>query len=191
MISLGEMNRIQQTMRQDMSDVDIRLYLSEPIMKYSEFSKVQDIGEILKKSGDYRIVLLEEKKNDGHFCCIFRYKLPNKKPTIVWWDSYGDGIDKELKFIPEWLRRQLGENTPFLSKLLKDWVAKGGRVEWNHHRYQKLWTKSACCGRFCVVRLKCLQCGYYTEEDFFQFMKRYEKKFGLNSEQLVCFWIPA
>ena len=103
------------------SDEDIQRYLGQgakaKTKKYSELANYNNINDLLPDDNDYCIILVESQRNSGHWTCLLKYN-----DTIESFDSYGDGggsIDHELSFIPDVMRRMLGENNQQLSKLLK------------------------------------------------------------------------
>ncbi|NDD59382.1 MAG: hypothetical protein EBZ47_09125, partial [Chlamydiae bacterium] len=79
------------------------------ILKYSELANYGNLDELLPDPKDYKVILTESKRNQGHWCCLLKY--PTKEGCVYeWFDSYSGMPDSELKFIPASVRRMLGES---------------------------------------------------------------------------------
>ena len=99
----------------------------------------------LTQRGDNCVILYNTKKNYGHWCCLI-----NHGNRFEFFDSYGIKPDYELGQIDEEVREELGENEPYLSKLLK---LSGKPIEYNAIRLQKYKNGVNTCGKHCVVRI--------------------------------------
>ena len=67
------MNAIQKRIEQPMSNEDLEKYLAvkpEDIIKYIELSNYNTIQQLLPKEDDFKIILIEEKQNFGHFVSV-------------------------------------------------------------------------------------------------------------------------
>lgn len=146
---------------------DFNTYFSDApqkVLKYSELADIKDINELLPNCPDYRIILTESKRNEGHWCCIMRYINPiTKRETIEWFDSYSGRPDSELKFIPKFIRKQLGQDENHLSRILKT-VKPPLEILYNATQYQTLHDGVNTCGRWCILRLIMFHIGYSLEE---------------------------
>jgi hypothetical protein len=179
---------IKRKISTNITDQDITKYLGtdarENIIKYSDLANVSDIYEILPKPRCYKIVLIEDKYNSGHWTCLLRYG-----DTIEWFDSYGLNPSGELKFIPKIIRRMLGEDQDYLMKLLKQ--VKNRRVIWNKKRFQKLEKGISTCGRWCIFRiLTCMEL-FFTLEDFITFVEKQKEEFGMTGDEIVTNWVSG
>ena len=87
---------------------------STKIIKYSELGKYYNdtVEELLPIDNDYRIILIEQNYNSGHWCCIMRYGK-----TIEWFDPYGIKPPNELNFISTIKNKMLGQNKKTLLNL--------------------------------------------------------------------------
>jgi len=128
------MNFYETRLKQMLSDDDFKRLLKEPkIMEYKDLKQYRDLYDLLPQNKDYAIILTEFKPNTGHWCCITR-----DGNNFYWFDSYGTKIDGELKYIPEMMRRILGENDRDLSRLVKETKKQGGSIDYNKKKYQSL-----------------------------------------------------
>jgi len=103
-----DMNEVLTRMRTNITDLDLERYFPETnhyndnVIKYSELANYKSIEELLPKDRSYKIVLIEQNYNSGHWTALLRYD-----DTIEWFDSYGVCPDGELKFINAVKRRLL------------------------------------------------------------------------------------
>jgi predicted SprT family Zn-dependent metalloprotease len=101
------MNTIEKRIETPMSNEDLEKYLAikpEDIIKYSELSNYKTIQQLLPKDNDFRIILIEEKKNFGHFVSVQR-----QGKVITYYNSYGAKCQKKLEQLRD-------ENTPTKGK---------------------------------------------------------------------------
>lgn len=183
-----DMNEVLTRMKTNITDLDLERYFPETnhyknnVIKYSELGNYKSIEEILPNDRSYKIVLIEENYNSGHWTCLLRYG-----DTIEWFDSYGLDVDCELKFINAVKRRLLGEGRNILRDLLKK--VKGKKVIYNHYKFQKLSNCSCTCGRWVILRILMMKNFFYDLEEFQKFIKKYKKELGLGADELVAYWV--
>lgn len=153
------MTDIQKRIREPMSNEDLEKYLSvkpDDIMKYSELSNYKTIEDLLPKDGDFQIILIEDKKNQGHWVSVARYGK-----TILYFNSYGSAWDTDKnRFIPRLVRIILGQNTNDLTRLFKQAEKDGYKIVYNKKRLQKLSPDIQTCGRWVVFQRHFALMGY-------------------------------
>ena len=173
------------------TDADFAKYFSdapEKILKYSQLADIKDIDELLPNDKDYRVILTESKRNEGHWCCIMKYTDSEGKKWIEWFDSYSGKPDSELKFIPEPIKKMLGQDKNYLSRILKT-VKPPYNILYNATKYQKLKDGINTCGRWCIARLLFFHIGY-SLKDFKDFVKESSKlQGGKPYDILMTDWI--
>nr|WPF46842.1 MAG: putative cysteine protease [Lake Baikal virophage 14] len=183
-----KMNEVLQRMRTNITDLDLERYFPETnhyknnVIKYSELANFKSIEEILPNNRSYKIILIEDNYNSGHWTCLLRYD-----DTIEWFDSYGLQPDGELKFINVVKRRLLGEGRRILSELLSK--VKDKKVVYNNVKLQKLNNQSTTCGRWVILRILMMKNFFYDLKEFQDFIKKYKKEIGLGADELVAYWI--
>jgi hypothetical protein len=142
------------------------------IIKFQDLKNYSNIYQVLPRKIDYAVIFFTDNiKNDvniGHWTCIMRYK--NK---FQFFDSYGLREEDELKFISKEKRRKFGEEIDYLKNLFKDVDHSYNKID-----YQKWDDGVNTCGRFVVLRLYLFKNGIYTDEEFYDIMKKKVKKFG-------------
>ena len=118
------MSAVIKMMRTPLSDDDIRKIIGQniKIILYPDFSKHNNIRELLKNPKDRCTILYEEKHLCGHWICLTR---------IAFFDSYGLRFDSELKWLSWKQRIQLNEAVSYLTLLLH-----GGDCDYNKSKYQ-------------------------------------------------------
>jgi len=184
-----DMDDVLKRMRTNITDLDLERYFPETnhyknnVIKYSDLSKFKSIEEILPKDRTYKIILIEENYNSGHWTALLRYG-----DTIEWFDSYGLAPDGELKFINAVKRRLLGEGRKTLTELLSN--VKDKKVVYNKTKLQKLSNQSSTCGRWVILRILMMTKFFYDLNDFVKFIKKYKKEIGFNdADELVAYWV--
>lgn len=81
------------------------------------------------------IILYQSTKNYGHWCCLIRHS----QHLIEFFDSYGEFPDTHLSNVPEYYKRILNEDYPYLTLLMLKWCLKDpkNKVEYNEVQYQE------------------------------------------------------
>jgi hypothetical protein len=153
------------------------------ILKYSQLSEYKSLIDLLPEQFDYRIILIESNKNSGHWVALIR-----QRNIIECFNSYGIMIDKEFRFIPDWIERWLGENTRYLSNLIKT-APDGITVISNRVRFQKDSPAIATCGRWVVFRIEMARMGYSLSQ-FIESTQRIQEKFDVPYDELIVGWVP-
>ena len=165
-----------------MTDLDLEQYVGvkpKDIIKYSELKNYKSMTDLLPKDKSFRIILIEDKFNSGHFVAILRYG-----DTVEFFNSYGGKPDDDWKFINRMIRVILGENTNELTRLFKKATDKGFKTVYNTTRLQKLSNNIQTCGRWCVLRIELMKAGYNLPE-FDHFVKDYAKKLGKSTDYVA------
>ena len=77
MSKLGEkIETIRNRMRTNITDLDLKRYFPETnqpndnVIKYSELANIQSLDEILPHDKSWKIILLEQELNKGHWMMI-------------------------------------------------------------------------------------------------------------------------
>jgi hypothetical protein len=183
------LDEVLTRMRTNITDLDLERYFPETnhyknnVIKYSDLADYSSIEELLPGDRTYKIILIEDNYNSGHWTAVLRYD-----DTIEWFDSYGLPPDGELKFINAVKKKLLGEDKKLLGNLLSK--VKDKKVVYNNSRLQKLCNKSATCGRWCILRIIMMKNFLYNLKDFQNFIKKWKKEIGFHSsDELVAYWI--
>jgi len=168
---------------------DIDRYLdagSSKILKYAELDQFRTMEELLPKEVDYRIILIEQNPNSGHWCCILRYGK-----TIEWFDSYGLKPDGELNFISKIKNKLLGQDVKHLTFLFNDAVQREWNCIYNKKKLQKLKNGINTCGRWCLLRITMLTQFYFDLDEFLEFIEKNFKGGALSKskDQMISDWI--
>jgi len=184
-----DMDDVLKRMRTNITDLDLERYFPETnhyknnVIKYSDLANYKSIEELLPNDRSYKIILIEQNYNSGHWTCLLRYGN-----TIEWFDSYGLPVDGELKFINSVKRRLLGEGRKTLTELLSK--VKDKNIVYNKVKLQKLCNKSATCGRWVILRILMMKNFFYNLKEFQDFIKKYKKEIGFkDADELVAYWI--
>jgi hypothetical protein len=166
---------------------DIDRYLdagSKKILKYSDLDQFRTVEELLPDDVDFRIVLIEQTPNSGHWCCILRYGK-----TIEWFDSYGIKPDGELTFISKMKNKMLGQDVKHLTLMLNDAAARGWKCIWNKKKLQKLQVGINTCGRWCLLRITMLTQFFFDLDEFLDFIEKNFKGGALSKDHMISNWI--
>jgi hypothetical protein len=138
-----------------LSNFELAKKLKIPMSKIINYSLLRDYDSIddLLGENDFRILLLEDKENSGHWTCIL--KLPE---GLCYFNSYGEQYDKDLSIIPRMVKKILGEDKPEITRLL------GGQpCNYNKTKFQS--DTSENCGRFVMwIIYKCIMNNFGFDE---------------------------
>ena len=174
-ILLNEKNKkikyYQNELKRMWSDSDIRQFVggNTKIIKYSDLLNFRTIEDLLPENNDLVFILIENQaRNTGHWTAL--HKLNNK---YTFFDSYGEAIDGELKYISPRLRIEFSENKKILSKMLN-----GKDVQSNRLKLQELNDSVDTCGRHAAIFGLLSKMGYDLDEiqNFYKTYSEVEKK---------------
>jgi len=131
----------------------------EDIIKYADLKNYNSITDLLPDKSDFRIILIEQKFNSGHWVCILR-----NGNNIEYFNSYGAKYDTDWKFISRMIRICLGEETNEMTRLMNQAEKDGFKTSFNKFRFQKLANNIQTCGRHCIFRIECFKMGYDNDQ---------------------------
>lgn len=179
----------ENKLKQMLSNDDFHTYIKDPdlqdkIITYKELKNFNTISDLLPNNFDYKILLIETKRNEGHWTVLVR-----KDDNIFWCDSYGMQPDEELKMIPMFIRMMLGQENDEVKRLLKTATQEGFTVNKNQFDFQADKPNINTCGRWVLFFIECIKEGM----DFNQMMNLVEKRetiTGKPSDVLVVDWFP-
>jgi len=92
-----------------------------------------------------------------------------------------------LKYIPEVVKRMLGEDNYHLSRLLRD--VKDRQVIYSKKRLQKLEDGINTCGRWVLLRILMMKEFFYTLQEFLNFIQDSVEETEMTTDELVASWI--
>lgn len=179
---------IKQRISKPLTDGDLERHLGvkpEEIIKYSDLKNYQDINDLLPTPSSFKIILIEDTFNSGHWVGVMKYGK-----TIEYFNSYGAKWDTDWKFISKMRRIILGENTNEMTRLMDKASADGYKVIWNKHRFQKIGSGIQTCGRWVILRISMMLMGYNLEE-FDGFVKKQMEGSGEKSDFIVAKYVTA
>jgi hypothetical protein len=170
-------NKLDEYAKVSLSNGDIErlLHGHTNIFTYPQLSKINHIDEILDPY-DSCVIIYLTKKNYGHWVCLTRHG-----DRISFFDSYGMNNlpDEQLKNIPEHFRRESGQNTPHLTRLL---YGSGYPIEYNNYKFQKRLHDTNTCGRHVINRIRHK---HLNIDQYYNMMKKEANALGLDYDQLV------
>lgn len=144
---------LKTAMAYPLSDEDIQTILKPDttnIIQYPDLVDVTDINTLFDAQGRC-VVFIPLSKSFGHWCCLIRSK---KLHTIEWFDPYAIKPDDEKKWISKVVLKQLHEDKPYLTNLLRQAHEQGTRIIYNPYHWQAERDGVSDCGRW--VALRCL-----------------------------------
>jgi hypothetical protein len=128
------------------SDALIKQYLPDTdIIMYNQLPQYNSIEDLLPHDKSHFVLLYQDSPNSGHWTCCLR-----QKNLVEFFDSYGNYPDKDLAWVNDNKRHQLGIDGKYLSKLFDKTKLK---VVYNTEPYQAQGRQFATCGRHVIYRL--------------------------------------
>lgn len=167
------------------SNFDIMTALNcgeDKILKYSDLSNYNCLTDLLPETFDYKIILVETDKNVGHWTCIIRMN-----DVIECFNSYGISIDKEFKYIPDWIENMLGQNKRYLTMMINTCTCPYSVIS-NTYKFQSKSDNVATCGRWVILRVESARMGY-TLQDFVKMIEKQHNKTELPTDILVLDYV--
>jgi hypothetical protein len=172
-----------------MSDADLVHYLGKKymnnIIKYSDIEDYDSIDKLLPGKNSFRIVLIEDKLNSGHWLCILKYGK-----TIEYFNSYGLRPSAELDGLSKLVNRQLDQDVKHLNILLNKSLDKYDMI-YNKIKFQKFGDGVATCGRHTILRCVMFKKMHMDLYQYIAFMEELKKKFKLSYDQLVTLLVDS
>ncbi len=164
---------IQNRIIDSITDGDLRAYfgndVNKHIIKYSEFQNYNKINQILKYNKDYKIVLIENTTNNGHWILIMRYNN-----TIEIFNSYGLKPSEDLKYMNN--NYYLGQDEKYLNNILDNSMNEF-KIIFNTYRFQKMEEGINTCGRWLILRYIMLRDYNMDLYKFIEFFKKLKKEY--------------
>jgi hypothetical protein len=164
-----------------MGDNDIKSYFPKAkIVVYNDLNNTNHIDDLLPMNKSYFFLLIESKKNSGHWVCIDKLN-----DEINFFDSYGGKPDSQLSWIPMEKREQLGEDEKRLTQLFRE---SGYKINYNPFKYQELDNDIQTCGRHCCMRVRAMLEGMNLDK-YLNYMENLKKSRGMSFDEIVAFFI--
>lgn len=169
--------------QRSLSDSDIRKVLGHgvKIIEYHELSNCRSLEELLPKPIDYIVILIEERKDQGHWTC-----LTVKDNIYLYFDPYGYTIDHDLRWVPMKMRKVLGQSERYLTELVQK---TNKEVRYNNIDYQSHDGDISTCGSHVCHFLHFFIHKGMNLQDYYKFMMEQKCKSGLSFDAIVSKWI--
>ena len=177
---------IEARISKPMSDAEIQGNIGvapDEIIKYSELKNYKTIGELLPHDKSFKIILIEDRFNSGHWVAVMKYGK-----TIEYFNSYGAKWDTDWKFVNKRIRVVLGQSQNDMTRLMNQAEKDGWKCIWNKHRFQKLNNKIQTCGRWVTLRIEMMKMGYDLDE-FARFIQRRKEDTGEKADFVVSTYV--
>jgi hypothetical protein len=178
-------DEVMRRVKTPLTDGDLERYFgsgkNSEVMKYSDLANYRTIDELLPLPIDFRIVLVEQEKNIGHWVCILKYRN-----VIESFNSYGKDIDRQKDTFGAIKNRLLGQQTDYLTKLVKK--SKYNYVI-NKTPFQSKEEGINTCGRWCILRIIAMKDLFMDLEQFKEMVIKGCKDLNVEPDALVSIWI--
>lgn len=171
-------NRIETSLTN--GDIE-RYFPGIQTLKYSDLNSLTNIDELLPNDKDFKIILIEQDNNVGHWVCIMKYSN-----TIEYFNPYGTKVDNDKKWIGKIKNMLLNQSEDILSKLMEQSPYK---CIYSKKKFQKLSPKINTCGRWCILRIICMKDLDMDIKEFKKFIKSHCEQTGLPKDGLVSLYI--
>jgi hypothetical protein len=177
---------IIERIQTNITDGDLKRYFGDgvesKIIKYSNLADYNTIDELLPNKRDFRIILIEERNNVGHWCVVLKYDK-----TIEWYNPYSGLPDNQKNMLGKIINKMMGQDQDFLKDLMIK--STGYKLVYNKHRNQKMKNGINTCGRWCILRIICMKDLMMNLTEFNKMIKTNQKETGLPKDALVSIWI--
>lgn len=188
-IDPSEKRKIKKNIMQSMTEFHVEKILgdTDALLLYSDLGRYNTIDEVLPLNKSFKVILIRETPNSGHYIAIMKYQL--KKQTVIeCFNSYGLYPSADLKFISTNTNMQLGQDSRHLNILLQKALKSGYKVIYNKKEMQKYTTDLQAyntCGRHCCLRIILLIQYSFSLMDYLKYMDYLKSKYKLNYDNIV------
>ena len=180
-----DVDEIIKRMQTPLTDGDLERYFgsgkNSEVMNYNELANYRTIDELLPLPIDFRIVLVEQEKNVGHWVCFLKYKN-----IIESFNSYGKDIDKQKDTFGKIKNTILGQHTDYLTYLVKKSKYK---YVINKTPFQSNEEGINTCGRWCILRIIAMKDLFMDLEAFKKMVIKGCNDLKVEPDALVSIWI--
>jgi hypothetical protein len=176
-------NELKRQITEEITDTDLTRYFGKKdfknVIKYSELANYNSIQQLLPRNKSWKIILIENKFNSGHWTLLLR-----DKDTIEWYNSYGSFPSKELDFIHHLQNSFLNQDVKHLNILLTQALPKF-KIIYNKRQLQKLEQGVNTCGKWVIFRIMMLEKYNLNLSQFLNLIDKLTKQYKLTSNELV------
>jgi len=159
------------------NDTILSYYPNALIISYDKLKNYNYIEDLLPEKDSYCFLLYTSSVNSGHWTLLSRMD-----DEVEYFDPYGLNPDAPLRWISRDKRRELGEDTPFLSLMLD---ATDKDVVYNPFDYQSKREEVATCGRHCCFRLKTIINHSMDLNEYYKMMRQLKTTYQLTYDDIV------
>ena len=173
---------INRETKKFLSNKDFNKYLngaSDKVVKYADLDQYQSVYDLLPEKHDFRIILIEQRLNSGHWTVILR-----GDKMITFFDSYGYGPIQNLNFISKKMNQILGQERQDFSGLFKGLKNDSYTLIHNKKKYQKNSPNINTCGRHVLVFIGKFIQGYSLKE-YQKWMQEQNRNSGYSYDEIV------
>ena len=124
------------------------------IVKYSDLDNYKNLNDLMG-GNNYVILLIESKKNSGHWVCLFR----RDNNTYYYFNSYGKKYDDDVGSIGAMRNKMLGNEKNSIRTLAHN---SNADIIYNKIRYQNKF--STTCGRWCLLAITMFNMNYNVKQ---------------------------
>jgi hypothetical protein len=123
--------------------------------------KYNDLLQLLPNKLSILVILINtDPTSGGHWCVLVR-----QNKLLTYFDSYGKGIDDELKYISDTNKEILHETKPYLSILVNKLVNENNfTLTYNNIKFQNYSEGVNTCGKYVVFITNSLLNGLNLQE---------------------------
>ena len=176
---------LDERIKTPMTDSDVERFfgsgIESEVMTYSQLVNYKTIDELLPNDFDFRIILVEQMRNKGHWVLILKYN-----GVIEDFDSYGKGIEPQRNLIAAGMNRLLGQERNHLKHLISRSPYK---YVINKHCFQSLKPDVNTCGRWATLRIIMAKSLSMDLPEFTEMVKKASRDMKLIPDAVVSLWI--
>jgi len=177
-------SEINNKIEEPLTDSDLIYFLGknvkDNIIKFSDLENYKSIEKLLPTDRSYKIILIENTHNVGHWVVILRYDK-----TIEYFNSYGTNPINDLNYVENNNNIVLNQSKQYIKKLLNDAINKNYIVIYNKKRFQKLKSSINTCGRHVVSRIIAMTKLNLDLEKYINLLDKYKRKYKITYDQAI------
>jgi hypothetical protein len=133
-----------------LSDTQLQSILNDKtrnVVVYHTLNQIQNVNQLF---GDRKSIILlhENTRNSGHYCCLLKKEDTNGYPYVEYWDSFGDNMESSIDKFKY-------EKFDYLTQIMNNSIEQGiiRYVVQNKKPFQTDRLKTQTCGRWSAFRI--------------------------------------
>lgn len=180
------MNTDPNSLNYLVSSIDLKNKINHKfkIIQYKQLFQYDNLLTLMPNKLSILVILINTSPSGGgHWVCLIR-----QDKLLTYFDSYGKGIDEELKYVSDTYKKVLHETRPYLSILVNKLVNENGyKLVYNKIDFQSYANDINTCGKWVTFITNSLLNGLNLQEAQ-KLLKQLKSKQNKSYDEVVSWY---